>query len=401
MKETIKSMQGLAEPFLAFLRWEASSGVILLACAILALIVANSPLSESYEHLLHYPIAIGAGEYVLEMGLLHWINDGLMAVFFFVIGLEIKREFLYGELRTYSAMLLPVGAALGGMLVPAIFYAAINYGQPTFGGWGIPMATDIAFALGIMTIAARQAPLGLVVFLTALAIVDDLGAIVVIALFYNTDLTVSALLLGLAAVAAAFVLGRFRVRFLPAYIALGLVAWLAFLQAGIHPTIAGVLLGLSIPAAADPEASLLHKLEHALEPWSAYAIMPIFALANAGVTIPSMEYIDIFQSSPETGASGMGIFFGLLVGKPLGIFLASWVAVKSRLAVMPDGGTWGMLLAVACLGGIGFTMSLFVDSLAFTDPELIDRGKIAILMGSIAAAAAGSLLILVFSNKQK
>lgn len=401
MKETIKSMQGLAEPFLAFLRWEASSGVILLACAILALIVANSPLSESYEHLLHYPIAIGAGEYVLEMGLLHWINDGLMAVFFFVIGLEIKREFLYGELRTYSAMLLPVGAALGGMLVPAIFYAAINYGQSTFGGWGIPMATDIAFALGIMTIAARQAPLGLVVFLTALAIVDDLGAIVVIALFYNTDLTVSVLFLGLAAVAAAFVLGRFRVRFLPAYIALGLVAWLAFLQAGIHPTIAGVLLGLSIPAAADPEASLLHKLEHALEPWSAYAIMPIFALANAGVTIPSMEYIDIFQSSPETGASGMGIFFGLLVGKPLGIFLASWVAVKSRLAVMPDGGTWGMLLAVACLGGIGFTMSLFVDSLAFTDPELIDRGKIAILMGSIAAAAAGSLLILVFSNKQK
>lgn len=246
MKETIKSMQGLAEPFLAFLRWEASSGVILLACAILALIVANSPLSESYEHLLHYPIAIGAGEYVLEMGLLHWINDGLMAVFFFVIGLEIKREFLYGELRTYSAMLLPVGAALGGMLVPAIFYAAINYGQSTFGGWGIPMATDIAFALGIMTIAARQAPLGLVVFLTALAIVDDLGAIVVIALFYNTDLTVSALFLGLAAVAAAFVLGRFRVRFLPAYIALGLVAWLAFLQAGIHPTIAGVLLGLSI-----------------------------------------------------------------------------------------------------------------------------------------------------------
>ena len=180
MKETIKSMQAIAEPFLAFLRWEASSGVILLACAILALIVANSPLAESYEHLLHYPIAIGAGEYVLEMGLLHWINDGLMAVFFFVIGLEIKREFLYGELRTYSAMLLPVGAALGGMLVPAALYAAINAGLPTLGGWGIPMATDIAFALGIMTIAARQAPLGLVVFLTALAIVDDLGAIAVI-----------------------------------------------------------------------------------------------------------------------------------------------------------------------------------------------------------------------------
>lgn len=379
MKETIKSMQGLAEPFLAFLRWEASSGVILLACAILALIVANSPLSESYEHLLHYPIAIGAGEYVLEMGLLHWINDGLMAVFFFVIGLEIKREFLYGELRTYSAMLLPVGAALGGMLVPAIFYAAINYGQPTFGGWGIPMATDIAFALGIMTIAARQAPLGLVVFLTALAIVDDLGAIVVIALFYNTDLTVSALFLGLAAVAAAFVLGRFRVRFLPAYIALGLVAWLAFLQAGIHPTIAGVLLGLSIPAAADPEASLLHKLE----PWSAYAIMPIFALANAGVAI-SLATLDM------TSPIFLGILAGLCLGKPIGIFGAVFVLCKVFRLQLPGNATKSQLAATGMLGGIGFTMSIFIASLAFTDSAMLDLAKISILSASILSGLLGT-----------
>ena len=356
MKETIKSMQGLAEPFLAFLRWEASSGVILLACAILALIVANSPLSESYEHLLHYPIAIG---------------------------LEIKREFLYGELRTYSAMLLPVGAALGGMLVPAIFYAAINYGQPTFGGWGIPMATDIAFALGIMTIAARQAPLGLVVFLTALAIVDDLGAIVVIALFYNTDLTVSALLLGLAAVAAAFVLGRFRVRFLPAYIALGLVAWLAFLQAGIHPTIAGVLLGLSIPAAADPEASLLHKLEHALEPWSAYAIMPIFALANAGVAI-SLATLDM------TSPIFLGIFAGLCLGKPIGIFGAVFVLCKVFRLQLPGNATKSQLAATGMLGGIGFTMSIFIASLAFTDSAMLDLAKISILSASILSGLLGT-----------
>ena len=306
-----------------------------------------------------------------------------MAVFFFVIGLEIKREFLYGELRTYSAMLLPVGAALGGMLVPAIFYAAINYGQPTFGGWGIPMATDIAFALGIMTIAARQAPLGLVVFLTALAIVDDLGAIVVIALFYNTDLTVSALFLGLAAVAAAFVLGRFRVRFLPAYIALGLVAWLAFLQAGIHPTIAGVLLGLSIPAAADPEASLLHKLEHALEPWSAYAIMPIFALANAGVAI-SLATLDM------TSPIFLGILAGLCLGKPIGIFGAVFVLCKVFRLQLPGNATKSQLAATGMLGGIGFTMSIFIASLAFTDSAMLDLAKISILSASILSGLLGT-----------
>ncbi|MCI6607728.1 MAG: Na+/H+ antiporter NhaA, partial [Mitsuokella jalaludinii] len=303
--------------------------------------------------------------------------------FFFVIGLEIKREFLYGELRTYSAMLLPVGAALGGMLVPAALYAAINAGLPTFGGWGIPMATDIAFALGIMTIAARQAPLGLVVFLTALAIVDDLGAIVVIALFYNTDLTVSALLLGLVAVAAAFLLGRFRVRFLPAYMALGFVAWLAFLKAGIHPTIAGVLLGLSIPAAAAPEASLLHKLEHALEPWSAYAIMPIFALANAGVAI-SLATFDV--ASPIF----LGILAGLCLGKPLGIFGAVFVLCKVFGLQLPGNATKSQLAATGMLGGIGFTMSIFIASLAFTDSAMLDLAKISILSASILSGILGT-----------
>lgn len=379
----IHSLQAVAEPFLAFLRWEASSGVILLGCAILALIVANSPLAGTYEHILHLPIAIGAGEYTVTMGLLHWINDGLMAVFFFVIGLEIKREFLYGELRTASAMLLPVGAALGGMIVPALLYAAINVGLPTFGGWGIPMATDIAFALGIMTIAARQAPLGLVVFLTALAIVDDLGAIVVIALFYNSDLVFSALLVGLLAIAAAFLFGRLRVRFVPLYIVLGLMAWYAFLQAGIHPTIAGVLLGLSIPAAAKPEASLLHKLEHALEPWSAYGIMPIFALANAGVAI---SFATFDASSPIF----LGILAGLCLGKPLGIFGAMFLLCRAFKLPLPGSATKSQLAATGMLGGIGFTMSIFIASLAFTESAQLDLAKISILCASVLSGILGT-----------
>ena len=404
MKETIKSMQAIAEPFLAFLRWEASSGVILLACAILALIVANSRLAESYGHLLHYPIAVGAGEYVLEMGLLHWINDGLMAVFFFVIGLEIKREFLYGELRTYSAMLLPVGAALGGMLVPAALYAAINAGLPTFGGWGIPMATDIAFALGIMTIAARQAPLGLVVFLTALAIVDDLGAIVVIALFYSSDVSLAALGIGLAFLAGAFVLSRLRVEFLPAYLVLGLGAWLAFLASGIHPTIAGVLLGCAIPATASLDnsvlhdddhpktaghhGSLLHKLEEALEPWSAYVIMPIFALGNAGVSISGAS-LDF--ASPLF----LGIAAGLVIGKPLGIYGSVRILTKITGAPLPGGASPGQALSAGTLGGIGFTMSIFIATLAFPEAETLAAAKLSILVSSVVAGGIGAVMFQV------
>lgn len=233
MRRKIKS---LSTTFLSFLRSEASGGVILLICAILAVLIANSPWGESYEHALHTPIAIGLGAFSLEMGLLHWVNDGLMAIFFFLVGLEIKREFLYGELKTKSAMILPVCGALGGMLVPALFYSLLNFGSPTAGGWGIPMATDIAFALGIMTMAARSAPPGLIVFLTALAIVDDLGAIVVIALFYSTDLAWAALLSGLAALAGAFLLNRMKIRFFPAYLVLGLIAWyFSSRQASIPP----------------------------------------------------------------------------------------------------------------------------------------------------------------------
>ena len=393
-------LRKLMTPFESFLTWEAGSGVILLASAIVALVLANSPFGASYEHVLHTPLGIGTGGYRLEMSLAHWVNDGLMTVFFFVIGLEIKREFLYGELRTKSAMLLPVCAALGGMIMPALLYSLMNLGAPTAGGWGIPMATDIAFALGLMTLAAGHAPVGLVVFLTALAIVDDLGAIVVIALFYSSDVSLVALGAGLACIAGAFVLNKFRVQFLPAYLACGLGAWLAFLASGIHPTIAGVLLGTAIPAtaaldddvlhdAAHPmhghHGSLLHKLETALEPWSAYVIMPIFALANAGVNVAGAN-LDV--SSPLF----LGIAAGLIVGKPLGIYGSVRLLTKFTGAPLPGNAKPMEALSAGALGGIGFTMSIFIATLAFPDEATLAAAKLSILISSVLAGVLGAVM---------
>ena len=374
------------------MRSEAYGGVILLICAILAVIIANSPWGGAYEHSLHTPIAIGIGPFSLEMGLLHWVNDGLMAVFFFLVGLEIKREFLYGELRTRSAMILPVCGALGGMLVPALFYSLLNFGTATSGGWGIPMATDIAFALGIMTLAARSAPPGLVVFLTALAIVDDLGAIVVIALFYSTDLAWIALASELAALAGAFLLNRLKIRFFPAYLALGLVAWYFFLKAGIHPTIAGVILGFSIPAEGNCKVSMLHQWEKRLHPWSAYLIMPVFALSNAGVEI-SLASLDFTSPLP------WGILAGLFLGKPVGIFGSVYLLHKIGHIDIPGKASPQELAATSMLGGIGFTMSIFIASIAFTDPGLLNLAKFSILLASTISAAAGTLVFLISGSK--
>lgn len=387
-----RKIESLSTTFLFFLRSEASGGVILLICAILAVIIANSPWGGAYEHSLHTPIAIGIGPFSLEMGLLHWVNDGLMAVFFFLVGLEIKREFLYGELRTKSAMILPVCGALGGMLVPALFYSLLNFGTATSGGWGIPMATDIAFALGIMTLAARSAPPGLVVFLTALAIVDDLGAIVVIALFYSTDLAWIALASGLAALAGAFLLNRLKICFFPAYLALGLVAWYFFLKAGIHPTIAGVILGFSIPAEGNCKVSMLHQWEKRLHPWSAYLIMPVFALSNAGVEI-SLASLDFTSPLP------WGILAGLFLGKPVGIFGSVYLLHKIGHIDIPGKASPQELAATGMLGGIGFTMSIFIASIAFTDPGLLNLAKFSILMASTISAAAGTLVFLISGSK--
>lgn len=389
-----RKIESLSTTFLSFLRSEASGGVILLICAILAVIIANSPWGGAYEHSLHTPIAIGIGPFSLEMGLLHWVNDGLMAVFFFLVGLEIKREFLYGELRTKSAMILPVCGALGGMLVPALFYSLLNFGTETSGGWGIPMATDIAFALGIMTLAARSAPPGLVVFLTALAIVDDLGAIVVIALFYSTDLAWIALASGLAALAGAFLLNRLKIRFFPAYLALGLVAWYFFLKAGIHPTIAGVILGFSIPAEGNCKVSMLHQWEKRLHPWSAYLIMPVFALSNAGVEI-SLASLDFTSPLP------WGILAGLFLGKPVGIFGSVYLLHKIGHIDIPGKASPQELAATGMLGGIGFTMSIFIASIAFTDPGLLNLAKFSILLASTISAAAGTLVFLISGSKGK
>lgn len=374
----------LINPFLVFLRWESSSGILLLLCAAFALILANSPMASTYEHWQHFPVAILLGDFSLQMGLLHWINDGLMAVFFFAIGLEVKREFLCGELQSLQASLLPITAAICGIVCPALLYYAINFGAPSVDGWGIPMATDIAFALGTMTLAARSAPLGLVVFLTALAIVDDLGAILVIALFYTSNLSVSFLLFGLLAILGAYLCNRLAIRYIGFYLIFGIAAWLSFYQAGIHPTIAGVLLGFTIPMnREDAQDSMLHSLEHQLEPWSAFFIMPLFAFFNAGVAIS----LDTFSlDSPIF----LGIVIGLCLGKPLGIAGSVLALHKGFSMPLPGGAQKGELVATGMVGGIGFTMSIFIASLAFEDPAMLAQAKISILAASILSGLLGA-----------
>ncbi len=374
----------LLHPFLVFLRWESSSGILLLLCAASALILANSPMASTYEHWLHFPVTITVGDFSLRLGLLHWINDGLMAVFFFAIGLEVKREFLCGELKSLSASLLPITAAICGIVCPALLYYAINAGTPTAGGWGIPMATDIAFALGTMTLSARSAPMGLVVFLTALAIVDDLGAILVIALFYTSELSISFLLFGLLAILCAYLCNRLSIRYIGFYLLFGSAAWIAFFQAGIHPTIAGVLLGFTIPInAAEPRESMLHSLEHQLEPWSAFFIMPLFAFFNAGVTLS----LDTFSlASPIF----LGILVGLCLGKPLGIAGSVLALHKGFSMPLPGNAQKGELLATGMVGGIGFTMSIFIASLAFEDPLLLAQAKVSILLASVLSGLLGA-----------
>ena len=309
MKNKLRQAMVLSGYFTQFFHHAACSGVVLLLFALVAMVLANSPWVGIYESVLHMPLRIVG----LELSVLHWINDGLMAIFFFVIGLEIKREFLYGELHSLSAMALPIVAALGGMVMPAVLYGLVNFGSPTIVGWGIPMATDIAFSLGLLAIAASKAPRGVAVFLTTLAIVDDLGAIIIIAAFYNTSLSVSMLFVGLMLFGFLFILNRRGVTWFLPYLLIGLMAWYCFLLSGIHPTIAGVLLGLLIPASGDSNRSLLHQLERRIHPWSTYVIMPIFALANAGLPLGDIQLREFI--SPVT----LGIIVGLCIGKPLGI----------------------------------------------------------------------------------
>ena len=368
-----------------FLQSEAAGGLILMGTAALALIVANSPLAGVYFGALH--------SYVFGLSVEHWINDGLMAVFFLLVGLEIKREMLDGQLATWPRRVLPGVAALGGMVFPALAYLAFNLGNAeTVRGWAIPAATDIAFALGVLSLLGSRVPMSLKVFLTALAIIDDLGAVAIIALFYTADLSFPAL--GLAALILACLVGlnRFGIEKLWPYLVLGVVLWVAVLQSGIHATLAGVALALTIPlrpateTAEDPH-SPLHRLEHAIHPWVGYGVVPIFGFANAGVSFAGLD------ASVMLGPVPLGIAFGLFVGKQVGVFGIAWATVRLGFADMPDGATMPQLYGVALLCGIGFTMSLFIGGLAFAgSPTLSDAVKVGVLGGSIISGIGGWLV---------
>ena len=424
---------------------------MLIVCVIIAMLLANIPAtSDTYFHILHMELGLSIdGQLFPEaMTVEKFVNDALMVIFFFSVGLEIRREISHGQLSTPKKAILPIIAAIGGMLMPAMIYASFNAGSAVSGGWGIPTATDSAFAIAIMSLLGDRVPLSLKVFLTALAVADDLGALLVIALFYGH--TPDLMLLGIAIAIMVGIyfmrrLGEFRIM---AYLIPAVIVWILFYYSGVHATISGVAMAMLIPTKprysrsyylhkadiiekgiidADKiedeheanESRMYHfrrmkqisdgaygmsdRMEHLLMPYVNFLIMPIFALANAGVKIESMEYFNIFEYSSEFGSIGMGIFFGLVVGKPLGITLFSYLAVKLGIAERPAGSSWKMLMAVACLGGIGFTMSIFVDNLAFPDANMkafIDMGKIAILMASLTAAVVGSILIATEAKRE-
>jgi Na+:H+ antiporter, NhaA family len=371
-----------------FLRTEAASGVLLLAAAVAAIVLANSPLKVAYVHATHLALRLGEGAFRVDTTLSHAINDGLMAVFFLVVGLEIKREFLTGELSGKGAAILPVAAACGGAAVPAVIYAAFNAGTPAAHGWGIPMATDIAFAVGVLALLGRHVAPVFRVFLTAVAVVDDLIAVLVIAFFYTSGLDLAALGVVAGACVLLFALNRAGVRALAPYLLVGVVLWAAMAKSGVHATIAGVLLGMAIPATGT-EASPLRRLELGLHPWVAYGIMPVFALANAGVTVPLGQARAMLLSP-----IALGIVLGLFFGKQVGIFGTTFVLARLGVAALPmDARARRSLWGVALLGGIGFTMSLFVSGLAFHEEAMTDVSKAAILAGSLISGLAGAAVL--------
>jgi NhaA family Na+:H+ antiporter len=429
-------------PFERFLRRTTAGGIVLIATTVIALVLAAALGGETLYRVWETPLTIAAGErHRIEMSWQHWVNDGLMALFFLLVGLELKREVLVGELSSIKDAILPIAAALGGMIVPGLIYAAFNAGTPTASGWGIPMATDIAFAIGILVLLAWRVPRNLIIFLTALAIADDLGAVLVIALFYTAKLdlhwlTVSAVLFG-----SLVLLNRGGIRRPLPYALIGVVMWLAVHASGIHATLAGILLALTIPArpryspahferrvgqlhadfvadrldlgtpddplgnhrmASIAEAmeysaaavqSPLQRIEHSLTPWVTFVVIPIFALANAGIDLTSVGWSDALMNSVT-----VGVLAGLVLGKFTGISLFSWLAVRSGLARLPSGVQWKHLTGAAWLGGIGFTMSLFIGQLAFRDPAVVEQAKLGILLASAVSAAIGLAWLLWASS---
>lgn len=398
-----------------FVRTEASGGLVLLAAAVVALVWANSPWSEAYDRLWHNRFVVQLGGFRLDEDLRHFVNDGLMALFFFVVGLEIKREVVRGELANIRLAALPIAGALGGMVVPALLFTAVNAGGPAGSGWGIPMATDIAFALGVLAVLGKRVPASLKLLLLTLAIVDDIGAIVVIAVFYSGGIDGTALAFAVAGVALTFGLLKGRVDWPPLHILVGIVTWYATYRSGVHATIAGVALGLVTPArplaptetvsrwARDlsdaPDAAEVRQmtviaresvspaehLEERLHPLTSFVILPVFALANAGVEL----HLNIFDTS-GAAAVATGIALGLVVGKLVGIVLGGWLAVRLRVAALPAGVRWAHIAGVAALGGIGFTVSLFITDLAFETEALVDAAKAAVVGASVVAALLGA-----------
>jgi NhaA family Na+:H+ antiporter len=379
----------LVRTFQEFARLEASSGILLIGCMVMALAWANSPWTGSYFHLWHTDPTFGYAGSLLSKPLHVWINDGLMALFFLLVGLEIKRETLVGELASFRKAALPIAAALGGMIVPAVFYFLFNRGGPGAAGWGIPMATDIAFALGVLALIGERAPTSLKVFLAALAIADDIGAVLVIAFFYTAHISWISLGVGGLFFAALIAANRAGARHPLIYIVLGVGLWVAFLESGVHATVAGVLLAITIPARQRVNAeSPMLRFEHALMPWNKYVIMPVFALANAGVLLGAGAARSL--ADPIS----VGVICGLVLGKPIGIVLFSWLATRSGVAAMLEGISWRQIAGVGLLGGIGFTMSLFIANLAFGDPPTLEMAKVGILAASLISGAAGALVLL-------
>ena len=389
----------ISKPFKWFFKLEAASGLVLLFAAVIALIISNSDLSIAYFDILNSYLKLGVGIFSLKLSVLHWINDVLMAIFFFLVSLEIKREFIQGELSNPKQALLPIVAAIGGMVVPALIYIAINFKDPvTLKGWAIPSATDIAFSLGVLSLLGKRVPLSLKVFLTALAIIDDLGAIVIIAFFYSGEVQYFYLLLMLGCLIILLILNKFNIKNFIPYLIVGIFLWEFTHVSGIHATIAGVLLALTIPHKSSNNKhsdSLLLKLEHAISPYVAFGIMPIFAFANAGVSLEGVTFASLMNPVP------LGILCGLFFGKQIGVFIFSYISIKLNFAEMPNNSDWLKLYGVGILTGIGFTMSLFVGNLAFADATTHTDGvKIGVLLGSLLSTVFGYSLIF-FGSKKK
>ena len=386
----------LSSPFKWFFKLEASSGLLLLISAILALIMSNSSISYLYFETLEKYIFLGLNNFGLKLSILHWINDVLMAVFFFFVTLEIKREFIQGELSNIKQAILPIIAAVGGMLVPALIYIFVNFeNTETLNGWAIPSATDIAFSLGVLSLLGSRVPISLKVFLTALAIIDDLGAIVIIAVFYSGDLNIFYLSMMLLALIGLLTLNKLGFKIFLPYLIIGILLWYFTRESGIHATISGVLLACAIPhRKKEKDFSLLVKIEHAISPYVAFGIMPLFAFANAGVSLEGISFSSLLLPVP------LGILLGLFVGKQIGVFLFSYISIKLGFAQMPNNSNWINLYGVGILTGIGFTMSLFVGNLAFIDnTQYIDGVKLGVLSGSLLSTLFGYFLILSTSKK--